>query len=102
MFKFSSYGITADQIVWNYTTDGNDFINVTGKDITVVGTLEGTYDINSTAYGYAFTSKSATYQISKKTLTSSNVEMNSRKQPFHLLMVLMSWKNEHYIKCCYG
>lgn len=68
VFKFSSYGITADQIVWNYTTDGNDFINVTGKDITVVGTLEGTYDINSTAYGYAFTSKSATYQISKKHL----------------------------------
>ena len=79
VFKFSSYGITADQIVWNYTTDGNDFINVTGKDITVVGTLEGTYDINSTAYGYAFTSKSATYQISKKTLTSSNVEIEFKK-----------------------
>ena len=41
--------------------------------------MEGTYDINSTAYGYAFTSKSATYQISKKTLTSSNVEIEFKK-----------------------
>ena len=78
-FKFTYQGITPDQIVWNYTTDGNDFTNVTKKDITVVGTLEGTYDKNSTAYGYTFTSKSATYQVSKKTLTSANVEIEFKK-----------------------
>ena len=78
-FTFPSLNIKPDQIVWNYTTDGNDFTNVTEKDITVVGTLEGTYDKNSTAYGYTFTSKSATYQVSKKSLTKDNVEIEMKK-----------------------
>ena len=79
VFKFSGQNIKPDQIVWNYTTDGNDFTNVTGKDITVVGTLEGTYDKNSTAYGYTFTSNPATYQVSKKSLTKDNVEIEMKK-----------------------
>lgn len=44
--------ITNKHITWNYSTEGNDFTNVTGKTITVTGTLEGTYEASSDAYGY--------------------------------------------------
>ena len=78
-FKFSNYGIEANQITWSYTTEGNDFTNVTGKAITVVGTLEGTYDRGSSAYGYSFTSESATYQITKMPIGSSNMSIDLKK-----------------------
>ena len=65
--------ITEKHISWNYATDGNDFTNVTGKKITVTGTLEGTYDATSDAYGYKGTTASADYTIAKKPITSENL-----------------------------
>ena len=78
-FKFTKEGITPEQFTWNYTTDGNDFTNVTGKDITVVGKLEGTYDKNSTAYGYTYESGKATYKVEPKKLTKDNVQFEFKK-----------------------
>ena len=78
-FKFTAEGITSDQFTWNYTTAGNDFTNVTGKDITVIGKLEGTYDKNSTAYGYTYESGKATYKVVPKKLTSANVQFEFKK-----------------------
>ena len=66
--------ITEKHITWNYKEASNDFTNVTGKDITVTGTLEGTYDATSDAYGYKATTKSATYQITKLAITKDNLE----------------------------
>ena len=63
--------ITEKHISWNYKTKGNDFTNVTGEGITVTGTLEGTYDATSDAYGYKGTTASETYIIQKKKLTSA-------------------------------
>ena len=65
--------ITEKHITWNYKEASNDFTNVTGKDITVTGTLEGTYDATSEAYGYKATTKSATYQITKLGITDKNL-----------------------------
>ena len=66
--------ITEKHITWNYKEASNDFTNVTGKDITVTGTLEGTYDATSDAYGYKATTKSASYQITKLPISKDNLE----------------------------
>ena len=65
-------GVTKDCIAWNYSTNGNDFTNVTGENITVVGTVKGTEDPTSPAYGYTGETASATYQITKFAITDSN------------------------------
>ena len=71
--------ITSSQITWNYTTKNNDFTNVTDEDITVVGTLEGTYEKSSSAYGYSYTTPSATYKIIKKELKGNDLRLNLNK-----------------------
>ena len=71
--------ITGKHISWNYKTKGNDFTNVTGEGITVTGTLEGTYDATSDAYGYKGTTASATYIIQKKMLTAATDFVASMK-----------------------
>ena len=76
--------ITNAHISWNYAVEGNDFTNVTDtdKNITVTGTLEGTYDATSDAYGYKATSASksvadankvGTYKITALPITTSNL-----------------------------
>ena len=65
-------GVTKDCIAWNYSTNGNDFTNVTGENITVVGTVEGTEDPTSPAYGYTGKTASKTYQITKFEITDAN------------------------------
>ena len=74
--------ITNAHISWNYAVEGNDFTNVTDadKNITVTGTLEGTYDATSNAYGYKATSASAndgnkvgTYKITALPITKDNL-----------------------------
>ena len=83
--------ITGKHITWNYSTVGNDFTNVTGKPITVTGTLEGTYDATSDAYGYKGHTASATYTIKKKdvkigdlvpTLKTTSVQFTNSEQKF--------------------
>ena len=69
----NTVNITEKHISWNYSVKGNDFKNVTENDITVIGTLEGTYDATSDAYGYKATTASGTYQITPLTITSKNL-----------------------------
>ncbi|WP_281854422.1 hypothetical protein [Roseburia inulinivorans] len=66
--------ITEKHITWNYKEASKDFTNVTGKNITVIGTLEGTYDATTEAYGYKATTAFATYQIKPLAITASNLE----------------------------
>ena len=61
-----------DCIAWNYSTNGDDFTNVTGENITVTGTIEGTYNPTSSAYGYTGKTKAGTYKIEKLEITDAN------------------------------
>ncbi|MDO4274199.1 MAG: hypothetical protein Q4D16_11045 [Eubacteriales bacterium] len=77
----NTYSVTKDglsldgsMIDWHYETEGNDFTNVTEKDITVYGTLTGTNDSASNAYGYTARTAEATYQIAPLELSSSNLK----------------------------
>ena len=69
--------ITSNDIDWHYETADGDLTNVTDNDVLVYGTLIGTTDRTSAAYGYTAKTKSATYQIkpfdvaSKKNLAVS-------------------------------
>ena len=84
--------ITNKHITWNYATEGNDFTNYTNKTITVVGTLEGTYDANSDAYGYKGQTVSGTYKVAKRniadvnnfvpTLKTTSVQFTGKPQKF--------------------
>ena len=79
VFKWTNIGdsgvnIESDQITWTYTTEGNDFTNVTEKDINVVGVLEGTYDRKSSAFGFVFTSETGKYQVEPLEITSDNLK----------------------------
>ena len=67
--------IGADQLTWNYAQKNNDFINATDStddsdNITVTGTLEGTYTKGSAAYGYTATTQSVSYDIQKATISA--------------------------------
>ena len=55
--------ITANDIDWHYETKDGDLTNVTDNDVVVYGTLIGTTDRTSAAYGYTAKTNSATYQI---------------------------------------
>ena len=68
--------ITEKHFSWNYDAPNNDLTNVTPKDkvITVKGTLEGTYDSTSEAYGFKAETPSATYKIVPLAITSDNLE----------------------------
>ena len=69
--------ITSNDIDWHYETADGDLTNVTDNDVLVYGTLIGTTDRTSAAYGYTAKTESATYQIkpfdvaSKKNLAVS-------------------------------
>ena len=65
--------IKKQHITWNYSTEGNDFTNYTNKPITVTGTLEGTYDATSDAYGYKGHTASTTYKIEKRNISASDL-----------------------------
>ena len=65
--------IQKQHITWNYATDGNDFTNYTNKEITVTGTLEGTYDATSEAYGYKGHTASKKYKIAKRNISASDL-----------------------------
>ena len=98
--------ILTGNITWNYAQASNDFTNVTGEKnvITVTGTLEGTYDATSTAYGYkAVTPKDkvGSYKITPLDITASNlvasmkttsVEFTGSKQYFGKSDVTMQVK----------
>ena len=69
--------ITSSDIDWHYETADGDLTNVTDNDVLVYGTLIGTTDRTSAAYGYTAKTESETYQIkpfdvaSKKNLAVS-------------------------------
>ena len=98
--------ILTGNITWNYAQASNDFTNVTGAKnvITVTGTLEGTYDATSTAYGYKAVTPDkyvGSYQITPLDITSSNlvasmkttsVEFTGSKQYFGKSDVTMQVK----------
>ena len=66
--------ITNDQINWHYEVDGNDFTNVTDKAITVYGTLDGTDDPSSPAYGFTGKTAKAVYTITPLKITKDNLK----------------------------
>ena len=98
--------IVTGNITWNYAQASNDFTNVTGKKnvIKVTGTLEGTYDATSTAYGYKAVTPDkyvGSYEITPLDITSSNlvasmkttsVEFTGSKQYFGKSDVTMQVK----------
>ena len=98
--------IVTGNITWNYAQASNDFTNVTGAKnvITVTGTLEGTYDATSTAYGYKAVTPAkyvGAYQITPLDITASNlvasmkttsVEFTGSKQYFGKSDVTMQVK----------
>ena len=99
----NTVNITEKHISWNYSVKGNDFKNVTENDITVIGTLEGTYDATSDAYGYKATTASGTYQITPLTITSKNlvasmkttsVQYTGQKQKFSKSDVTLQVKTD--------
>ena len=76
----NSYSITegtktidlTKSIAWNYSEKDNDFTNVKDENITVVGTVEGTTDPASPAYGYTGKTVEGTYKITKFAITNTN------------------------------
>ena len=71
--KVTGEDITSDFFTWNYANEKNDFTNVTGKAIQVTGTLDGTYDKTSKAYGYTATTGTGTYTIQKKIVANGDL-----------------------------
>ena len=66
--------ITNDQINWHYEVEGNDFTNVTDKEITVYGTIDGTDDPSSPAYGFTGKTAKAVYTITPLAITKDNLK----------------------------
>ena len=67
--------ITEKQISWHYeVAKGGDFTNVTDKNITVYGTIEGTDDPTSPAYGFTGRTATAVYTIQPLEITSQNLK----------------------------
>ena len=66
--------ITEAQIDWHYEVEGNDFTNVTNKPITVYGTIFGTDDPSSPAYGFTGKTATATYTITPLVITADNLK----------------------------
>ena len=66
--------ITEAQINWHYEVDGNDFTNVTEKTITVYGTITGTDDPTSPAYGFTGKTATAVYTITPLEITANNLK----------------------------
>ena len=61
-------------IDWHYETKTNDYTNVTKKNIKVYGTIVGTTDRSSAAYGYTGTTASAEYQITPFVVDANNYD----------------------------
>ena len=75
--------ITKNDIDWHYEVKGGDLTNYTNKEITVYGTLVGTTDRNSAAYGYTAKTKEAKYKIAKFKIDSmSQLDVNLTKTAF--------------------
>ena len=68
----TSVTIDNKNIDWHYETETNDFTNVTKKNIKVYGTIVGTTDRSSAAYGYTGTTAVAEYQIAPFVVDSTN------------------------------
>ena len=68
--------ITNDQISWHYEVEGNDFTNVTDKEITVYGTIDedAATDPSSPAYGFTGKTAKAIYTIKPLTITKDNLK----------------------------
>ena len=66
--------ITNANIDWHYETETNDFTNVTKKNIKVYGTIVGTTDRSSAAYGYTGTTAVAEYQIAPFVVNDTNYD----------------------------
>ena len=66
--------ISNKNIDWHYETETNDFTNVTKKKIKVYGTIVGTTDRSSAAYGYTGTTAVAEYKITPFVVDNSNFD----------------------------
>ena len=73
-YVISGINITNNQINWHYEVEGNDFTNVTDKTITVYGTIDGTDDPSSPAYGFTGKTAKAVYTITPLKITKDNLK----------------------------